>query len=299
MRRRAYQQMVAVGLLWGTIGPAVSLITDRTAMRPVEILLWRLAIALVPLSLVAYAYRRRRRSSTARVGRRVLASALGVGLLTAGYQWAYFAAVSDIGITVPTLIALGLGPILVATAETAIFGRRPDARTLASLAAAVVGIVVLTVGGPVHVTASGVGFSLASATMYAAAVLAAGPLGRRADVATVNLLTVAGGLVIIAPLSLATGGFGSPGDTGGLLALVWLGVVVSGVAYALYYAAARTLPSTHVVVICLLEPVAAALIAAVAFDEPLTVLTVIGGALMLGAVAALRETEPAPTVATV
>jgi hypothetical protein len=49
MRRRAYQQMVAVGLLWGTIGPAVSLITDRTAMRPVEILLWRLAIALVPL----------------------------------------------------------------------------------------------------------------------------------------------------------------------------------------------------------------------------------------------------------
>jgi DME family drug/metabolite transporter len=296
MKRRAYQQMVAVGLLWGTIGPAVSLITDRTDMRPVEILLWRLAIALVPLSLVAYAYRRR--STAPRVGRPVLASALGVGLLTAGYQWCYFAAVSDIGITVPTLIALGLGPILVATAETALFGRRPDLRTMASLVAAVVGIVVLTVGGPVHATATGVGLSLASATMYAAAVLAAGPLGRRADVATVNLLTVAGGLVIIAPLSLASGGFGSPGDTGGLLALIWLGIVVSGVAYALYYAAARTLPSTHVVVICLLEPVAATVIAAIAFDEPLTVLTVIGGALMLGAVAALREAEPAPTVAT-
>ena len=141
------------------------------------------------------------------------------------------------------------------------------------------------------------GLSLASATMYAAAVLAAGPLGRRADVASVNLLTVAGGLVIIAPLSLLSGGFGSPGDTGGLLALMWLGLVVSGVAYALYYAAARSLPSTHVVVICLIEPVAAAVIAAIAFDEPLTVLTIVGGVLMLGAVAALRDEEPVTVVA--
>jgi DME family drug/metabolite transporter len=68
---------------------------------------------------------------------------------------------------------------------------------------------------------------------------------------------------------------------------------VSGVAYALFFTAARELPSTHVVIITLLEPVAATVIAALAFDEALTVATVAGGALLLSAVAALRPKEAA------
>ncbi len=306
--RRAYEQMVVVGLLWGTIGPAVAFLDEHTAMTSVQISLWRVAIAIGPLTVVALVLARRaappgvvgeRRSDgpgggTAGLSAGLTGYALLVGVITAGYQLAYFAAVSAIGVTVPTLIALGLGPILVAVGETVLFARRPSRRTLGALGVALTGLVLLALGGSATVTVGGVALSLASAAGYAAAVLSAGPLGRRIDVATLNAITVAGGLAVLLPLALITGGAGGPGNAGGLVALLHLGLVVSGLAYALYYAAARTLPSTHVVVLALLEPVTAPVLAALLLGETLTAGAIAGGGLMLGAVVALRDAEPEP-----
>jgi DME family drug/metabolite transporter len=71
---------------------------------------------------------------------------------------------------------------------------------------------------------------------------------------------------------------------------------VSGLAYGLYFSAARSLPSTHLTILTLLEPLVATLIATAAFGETLTIGAIAGGVLMLGAVAALRppQTTPAP-----
>ena len=67
-----------------------------------------------------------------------------------------------------------------------------------------------------------------------------------------------------------------------------LGVVVSVVAYGLYFAATRILPSTHVVILTLLEPLTAAGLAVLLLGQALTPTVVAGGALLLGAVVALR-----------
>jgi drug/metabolite transporter (DMT)-like permease len=93
---------------------------------------------------------------------------------------------------------------------------------------------------------------------------------------------------------LLSGGPGAPHRAGATIALLWLGLVISGVAYAIYFAAARELPSTHIVIIGLLEPVTATVIGAVAFHEPLTVGEIAGGILLLVAVAALRPPSRAP-----
>ena len=103
-----------------------------------------------------------------------------------------------------------------------------------------------------------------------------------------NGFAVVCGAAALTPIVLLADGPGSPENAGGVLGLLHLGLVVSGVAYALYFTAARDLPSTHVVIITLLEPVAATIIAAITFDEALTVATVVGGVLLLSAVAALR-----------
>jgi drug/metabolite transporter (DMT)-like permease len=61
---------------------------------------------------------------------------LAVGAVTGLSQLAYFAAVASAGITIPTLIANGLGPILTALGQAVVFGERPDGRTLMALAGA-------------------------------------------------------------------------------------------------------------------------------------------------------------------
>ena len=283
--------MTLVGLLWGTIGPTAAFLDERTSLDALQVSWWRLAIALAPCAVLGVLAARRTRL---RLSGRTLGLVLAVALANAGFQLAYFAAVASAGIAVPTLIALGLGPVLVAVGDTVLFASRPDPRTLGSLAAALTGLALLVLGGPARVTVAGVLLAVASAAGYAAATLAAGPASRRTGTAALNAFTVAGGAVALTPVVLLTGGPGSPENASGVAGLLYLGLVISGLAYALYFTAARSLPSTHVVIITLLEPVAATAIAAVAFDEALTVATVVGGLLLLSAVAALRPKAPAP-----
>jgi drug/metabolite transporter (DMT)-like permease len=80
-------------------------------------------------------------------------------------------------------------------------------------------------------------------------------------------------------------------------ALLHLGLIVSGLAYGLYFSAARSLPSTHLTILTLLEPLVATLIATAAFGETLTIGAIVGGVLMLGAVAALRPPQTTPASA--
>jgi DME family drug/metabolite transporter len=142
---------------------------------------------------------------------------------------------------------------------------------------------------PGGVTAAGVLLALLAAITYAGYTLAAGPVGRRLGVTTLNAAAIAGGALAMAPFVLASGGPGVPDSGLGWLALLHLGLVVSGLAYWLYFSAARVLPSTHLTIITLLEPLVATIIAIALFGEALTLGVVAGGALMLGAVAALRD----------
>ena len=196
---------------------------------------------------------------------------------------------ADSGIAVPTLIPCVLGPVLTALGQTLIFKERPDARTLLVMATAVVGLTLLVLDGPAEVTTRGVLLSVVSGVTYAAYTLAAGPVSRRMDVTSLNAAAIFGGALAMLPFVLLAGGPGVADSAAGWAALLHLGLVVSGFSYALYYSAARSLPSTHITIIILLEPLVAAIIAVAFFDEALTLGVVAGGLIMLAAVAALRE----------
>lgn len=289
--RRAYREMTVAGVLWGTIGPAAAIIDEHTSLTPLQTSFWRLAIAVVPLALLAMLAAR----ATARPTRRLLVLGLLIGALTGASQLSYFAAVASAGIAIPTLIANGLGPVLTAVGQTVLFRARPDRRTLAAMAAALTGLVLLVLDGPADVTTAGLLLSLFSAFTYAAYTLAAGPVSRRMDVTALNAAAIAGGALAMLPFVLARGGPGVPDSAVGWLMLVHLGLVVSGLAYGLYFSAARVLPSTHLTILTLLEPLVATIIAIALFGESLTLGVVAGGVLMLGAVAALRGREDAET----
>lgn len=276
--------MAFAAVLWGTIGPAAAFVTEHTSLNAVQTSLWRLVLAVIPLAAIALIAGR----AAPRPARSLVAGGLAVGAVTGLSQLSYIAAVADSGIAIPTLIACGLGPILTAAGQTIVFRDRPDARTLGAMAVALAGLGLLMLDSPHEVTTLGVVLSVISAITYATYALTVGPVSR--GMSTVNLTAVAtiGGALAILPFTLVDGGPGVPGSAAGWAGLLHLGLVVSCVAYAFYYSAARTLPSTHITILILLEPLVAATLAVALFDEALTAGTIAGGVLMLAAVAALR-----------
>ena len=281
--------MAIAGVLWGTIGPAVAIVANHTSLSPLQTAFWRLLIAIVPVTALALYMTRGGRRPT----RTTLLLAMAVGTLVAASQLSYFAAVADSGIAIPTLIPCGLGPILTAVGQTVIFKERVDGRTLVAMAAAITGLALLVLDGPAEVTTKGVLLSIVSAVTYAAYTLAAGPVSRRMDVTALNAASITGGAVAMLPFVVLSGGPGVADSVAGWAALLHLGLVVSGFSYLLYFNAARVLPSTHITILVLLEPLVAALIAVAFFGEALTLGVVAGGLLMLGAVVALRAPEDA------
>ena len=93
-------------------------------------------------------------------------------------------------------------------------------------------------------------------------------------------------------------GFRWPADAIASGWLVYIGLVPTVAAYVLFYRGLRTVSSEVAGVLTLLEPLAAAVIAAIALHERLSWLGIAGAVLMLAAIVGLyvrgEEPEPVP-----
>ena len=72
-------------------------------------------------------------------------------------------------------------------------------------------------------------------------------------------------------------------DMQSLLLLVTVGILHTGVAYALYYSALKVLKAQTVAMYGYIDPIFAIVLSALLLGEPLTVSTAVGGAMILGA----------------
>ena len=104
-------------------------------------------------------------------------------------------------------------------------------------------------------------------------------------------MTSAIGAVALLPVALALG-LWWPADAISSGWLVYIGVVTTVLAYGLFYRGLHTISSETAGVLTLLEPLAAAVLAAIALHERLTALGVVGAVLMLAAVAGLYLRAP-------
>ena len=290
-------QICVAGILWGTGGLAVHVIREAESMSVVTISAWRMLIGAVFLLVAVTAVRQLGDLRT--VVRRHPGRVALVGVATATYQALYFAAVVAVGVTVSTVVSLGLAPVVVTVVESLRRRRAPGRGDLLVLAAALVGLVLVSVsagsaGGP-HPTL-GVLASIGSGTAYALTTLVGHGLAQHTPPLSLATASTTVGALALAPLTLVTGvGAGALGDPAVGLTLVYLGVLTMGLAYLLFYAGLRTAPGSSAAIATLLEPLTAAVLAALLLDERLGAAGVLGGALILAAVAGLgREPEVPP-----
>lgn len=157
---------------------------------------------------------------------------MAVGVLLALYQVSYFAAVRHVGVTVATLVALGLIPVFVSLCAPFVGDARIDVRTGLVVAIALGGLALLVAGAPGALPAGGdrvLGVVLA--VVCAAGFASVNLLGRTLrDLAPLRLMTVAfvvGGAVLAAVLAAVLLGerLAPIGLLGGALVLVVVATV--------------------------------------------------------------------------
>lgn len=294
-------QVCAAGVLWGTGGLVVTLLHERDGVGAMTVSAWRMLLGA--LALLAFVALTRRIGSVRRTLREHPLVAITVGCGTAIYQGLYFVSVLMVGVSVATVVSLGLAPILAAVWEHARAGTRPTGRDLAVLAAALTGLVLISAtaqhgsAAPTDRPVLGLVLAVAAGVTYAATTVLGHTLAQQVDPVALTTCATGAGAVLLAPFLAIAAAQGEPvvGTSPGSLALLlYLGVATMALSYGLLYAGLRTTSGSAATVATLVEPISAAALAAVVLDERLSALGVVGGALILAAVVGLRPRDERP-----
>jgi drug/metabolite transporter, DME family len=275
--------LVLSGLLWGTGGLIGTLFGRAAGLSALSVAAYRLLagggliIAFLPLNGTRWP-----------AGRAAWTRIAVNGLLSALFQGCYFAAISLTSVSLATLVTIGGTPVIVAVAEHA-RGRRPLGRAgvlTMAMALAGLGLLVGRPGGGFSEAAvlAGTGLSLLSAAGFAAVTLiGTSPMTGLDELSLNGFGFTLGGLALL-PLAAVSGGLGfRPGPaSAGLLAALAIGP--TAVAYTLYFRGLRKASASTAALLTLIEPLAAAVLAALVLGNRLSALGVAGAVMLLAAV---------------
>lgn len=282
-------QVCLVGALWGSGGLAFTFLLRDCSLSVVTVSAWRTGTAAVALWIWAglrgqigdlrHAWSLNRRSSVI----------TGVG--TAASQMLYFGAIVEAGVSIATVISLGLAPVLLTIREACSARRAPSRGRTAAVVVALIGLAAVSLAGgsSVHSPNAALGVTLAagSAATYALATAAArSGLTTGAPSAMATLSFTVGAIVQLPAMALV----GPPYITANPKAVGWLlflGVIILAFGYSLFYSGLAKVPSSVAVLGTLLQPAIAAITAAIVLGERLGAAGVLGTALVLAAVAGI------------
>jgi drug/metabolite transporter, DME family len=281
------------GFLWGTGALVVNVLIARHHFTPENISFWRFVVGAVVLLAVFG-----RRSLWPALRPR-LAMVLGAGVCMAMYVLCWFLGIERIGAAIPTLIALCLPPVLVTFVALARGQERFDLPLLVVLAAALGGTVLLVLrhGGPDAIGTGGlvvgVGFSIASAVLYAGFTLVSGHLSQELGAGA-----AAGCLTLVAALTMGLAGLWRPlawpADVPPQAWFLYLCVVTAALALLAFSWGAARLSPTALTVATLVEPLTAVVLAALLLGERLGPGQWLGAALLIGSIWGLSRRVGGP-----
>lgn len=213
---------------------------------------------------------------------------LGMGVCMAAYQIFYFSAVPLTGVAVTALLAICSSPLMIAALAALFLGERLTLKVYAALGMGVVGTGLLVVGPRGIGTISsafllGAALALGAGLSYAVyAVLAKASLARAAPL-PLAALTFTVAALALAPVLLWEPKVAAPLATGWPLFL-YLGLVPTAFAYALYTVGLRRTPATVAGIASLLEPLTATTLGVGVFGERLGLTGALGALLLLAAI---------------
>ena len=179
-----------------------------------------------------------------------------------------------------------LAPMFVILASPLVVGERLTAKKLICVLAALLGMVfvsgVLEAGGGSS-DLKGVLLGLGAAVLYASVVLMNKQLG---DVPAYDrtIVQLGSSAAVLLPYVLLTEDMGALTFTPGTIGLLLVvGIVHTGIAYALYFGSLMQLKAQTAAILSYIDPVVAVLLSALVLREHMSLLSGLGAVLVLGA----------------
>lgn len=191
-----------------------------------------------------------------------------------------------------------VAPIIVVVVSASLFKEKLTFRKFLCAAAAMLGMFLIVngggsgLGGPDHL--KGIGLALSAAVFYASVILVNRFVKELSGLqSTFIQLSVAS--IVLLPYVLTTQGFHlMEVDRSSFIYLLILGVVHTGIAYALFFSAIPHLKSQTTAMLSYIDPASAVFFSAVFIKEEFSLLQFIGGVLVLGA-SFISETKAVST----
>lgn len=197
-----------------------------------------------------------------------------------------------------TRINSGEAAVLVSTTPlfTALFAQalardeRISTAKLGGLALGFAGVVVIASGSGgalVAAPSAGAAAVVCAAILYAGAAVYARRLLRQTDASTLNVAKLAIGVLFVLPFALAVDGPPTAGavDARGIIAVLWLGMVSTGLARVAYFRAVAVAGSVRASLVTYVVPVSGVTLGVIVLGEPLEARSVAGFALVIFGIA--------------
>ena len=276
--------LVLSGLLWGTGGLIGTLFGQAAGLSALSVAAYRL-LAGGGL-IVAYLTLTGRRPPA---GRAAWTRIAVIGLLSALFQSCYFAAIALTSVSLATLVTIGGTPVIVAVVEHARRSRALGRSGVITIALALAGLGLLTgrPGGGFSETAvlASAGLALLSAAGFAAVTLLGTSPVAGLDELTLNGFAFSlGGLALLPVAAALGGGLGFRPTLASVGLLAALGTGPTAVAYTLYFRGLRKASASTGALLSLIEPLTAAVLAALVLGNRLSATGIAGAVMLLAAV---------------
>ena len=280
-QRRGQIYVALAAIAWSTAGVLQRQLTLDT---PTQVFGRAVFAGLALLAYVAVVERGRLVEAFRSVG----LAGVAVAVCVATASSSFIAALNHTSVA-RVLFILAIAPVLAALLARVTLGEPITRRTVLAMGLALVGVSVM-LGGPGEGSLAGDGLSFLAALAFATMIV----ITRwRADVSMAPATILSQAILVVAFLPFATPGAFDGEDS---FWLATLGIGQIGLGFALLTVGARLIPAAQVGFITLLEIVLGPLWVWLALNERPSTLTLIGGAIVIGAIAIQTRSEPTPAL---
>lgn len=274
--KKAKLSMISAMAIFGTIG----LFKKQIPLTSGEIALYRAVLAAAVIVVVLLVTKQK-------LPLRHIKKELPILLLSGaamGFNWILLFEAYEYTTVSAATLSYYFAPVLVTILSPILFREKLGAKQWICSVMATLGIVMITgIGdlseGSTHLI--GIGFGLGAAVLYAAVVLLNKYIKEVSGIHRTFLQFLAA-IVVLVPYVLLTGPTEGFIGTKGLVYMLIVGIVHSGLAYTLYFSSMKELPSQKVALLSYIDPLVAILLSSLWLKEPMGPWQIIGGALILG-----------------
>jgi len=275
--KKARLELIISMTVFGTIG----IFVRNIPLLSGEVALYRAVLAA--LMLCAYFALARRKIDFAKIKKELwLLFASGAAM---GINWILlFEAYKYTSISAATL-SYYFAPVLVTVLCPLLFKEKLGARQIICFVMSTIGVVLvigiknLSSGGRDLI---GILFGLGAALFYAAVVLINKHIKTVSGIERTFLQFVAATVVLL-PYVACSGGFNITSlDARGLIFLLIVGLVHTGITYCLYFSSLRELPGQEAAILSYIDPAVAVIVSIVFLGEAISPLQIVGGVLIIG-----------------